>query len=210
MKPRKLTVPDARVRDVRLLVSLPSDTVGSIQRFLTSRDALSEAEPTFVLLARATGLSHLDAMMALSAIRNLAKQREDFRLSDDELLADLEALVEQKVGDNAEALVRLIRDSEETHFVEKVSRLRRGLLPHLLSHRTVCDIRPVFDEKRERIEAALVVTYLELEVHDDEYRTVVVQLTETDIQALEKTLAEARSKITCMKDLLAERVSLLA
>jgi hypothetical protein len=68
----------------------------------------------------------------------------------------------------------------------------------------VCDIRPVFDKPRERIEGAMpiVVLHLEYSRADGEAEVLEVRITERQIEAFERKFTELRKKLASIGELL--------
>jgi len=71
-------------------------------------------------------------------------------------------------------------------------------------------IRPIFDEKRERIQAAALVVLLGLETHTDEHdiKTVVVQATRSKLADLKKCIEDAEHKLAVMEQQFGDKVEL--
>ena len=203
-KPRKLTIPESRWKDIRELLLLSADRLKQIGEVLNSKESLKDEVPSFVAVARATGLANHQAYQVIGAMQNLALQRKQFEISDDELLSDLRAGFDDPPELNAAqeaALLNLLGESDQAYLVEKAESLKHGLVPHMISARTICDLRPVFDRKREQLEGALLVTYLDIKAHDgeEEYRKLLLQLSETDLKELATVLADAIRKVELLK-----------
>ena len=176
----------------------------AIDEVLGSKESLRQDVPVQLLVADATGLTNMEALGVLSAIRNLARQKSAYRLTDDQMIDDLRAiggpgieLSEAKIL----GLFRLIRKSDDDYFYEKAESLRGALLPHMVSARTVCDVRPIFDQERGNVDAGLIVTYLDMRVHDNsgQYDSLVVSLTVQDLRELGKTIEATLKKVEVIK-----------
>jgi hypothetical protein len=71
----------------------------------------------------------------------------------------------------------------------------------------VCDLRPVFDEKRERVEGMIPLTTLLLSVTRNDGESLVLEsiLTELEVARLCEEADRARKKLLTLKKLLAEK-----
>ncbi len=70
--------------------------------------------------------------------------------------------------------------------------------------RIICDIRPIFDQKRERIDGAIPLAILRLEYTrpDGESAVVELRITEKQIAEFGKKIADASLKLRMIKELL--------
>ena len=71
--------------------------------------------------------------------------------------------------------------------------------------RIICDIRPIFDQKRERIDGAIPLAILRLEYSKPDGESAVVELrvTEKQIAKFGEKIANANLKLRMIKELLA-------
>lgn len=70
--------------------------------------------------------------------------------------------------------------------------------------RIICDIRPIFDQKRERIDGAIPLTIMRLEYSKPDGESAVVELrvTEKQIAKFGEKIADANLKLRMIKELL--------
>lgn len=205
MTPKYLIIPENRWKDIRTLLSLSASQMQTVAKTLRSKETLKAEEPSYQRIAKDANISQADTLAVLSAVTNLILQRQRYSLSNEQLLDDLEA------GSNVEvknldvqakaALLDLLSESEEGYFVEKAESLKVGFPPHLVSVRSICDVRPVFDKARENIEGILLVTFLGLTMHDEEHKdhTVVLQLARSELRKLRECIEEAEKKLNVME-----------
>jgi len=75
------------------------------------------------------------------------------------------------------------------------------------SFRIICDIRPIFDRSRERIDGAIPLTLLRLDYSkpDGESAVVEVRVTEKQITQFEDKIANAKLKLRMIKELLSRQ-----
>jgi hypothetical protein len=192
-----LLIPEEALEQVRTLLSLEKDQLVSLEQALGDRQAIKGDKRIYRTIAERLVVSPDVALGILSAVRNLRDQRERFDINDDVLIEDLKVLNNGKLG-ASDVLLKLLRQSEDDYFVEKVSSLRNAVVPHVTSVRTVVDGRPVFSKNRERIEGMLLVTYLELRTHDarnNDAKAIVLQVSRKQIQKLRASLDDAEKKL---------------
>ena len=131
---------------------------------------MKSEELSYQRIAKDADISQIDSLAILGAVTNLVVQRQRYSLSDEQLLEDLEAGSQIEVKDfddqKKRALLGLLSESEEGYLVEKAESLKAGFSPHFVTARSICDVRPVFDKKRESIEGILLVTLLGLTTQD--------------------------------------------
>jgi len=205
MNPKYLIIPDNRWKDIRTLLSLSTDKLQAIAKTLRSKEALKSEELSYQRIAKDADISQIDSLAILSAVTNIVAQRQRYSLTDEQLLEDLEAGSEIKFENfddqKKRALLELLSESEEGYLVEKAESLKAGFAPHFVTAQSICDVRPVFDKKRESIEGILLVTFLGLTTHDEEHNdhSFVLQLTRSDLRNLQKCLEEAERKLGIME-----------
>lgn len=85
------------------------------------------------------------------------------------------------------------------HF--KAARLAVAIGDELDDFQIVCDIRPVFDSKREKIEGAMPISLLRLDYStaDGDTMTVELRITDSQITSLADKLREAQKKNESIK-----------
>lgn len=209
MTPKFLVVPDVAVEEIEALLSLDPAQIGALAGLLADKETIRRG--TFKSITSKLGIGQDMALKVLSAVRNLRTQQERFNLDNEQLTSDLKALGSAGVDfskETIEALVALLRKSDDDYFVEKATQLRHGLVPHLLDAVTLVDARPVFSKDRTDVQGMLLLTYLELTVHSrDELdeQTHVVQLTRADITTLKQKLDDAEAKLDRLSTRLQEK-----
>jgi len=75
------------------------------------------------------------------------------------------------------------------------------------SFRIICDIRPIFERSRERIDGAIPISILRLEYTTSDGNSAVVELrvTEKQITQFEDKIADAKLKLRMIRELLASQ-----
>ncbi len=125
-----------------------------------------------------------------------------------------EAIVEKAEGlkpQDRQTLVNRIRKlvAEPVGIAKqyKAQQLVDAIGAELDAFRIICDIRPIFDEKRERIDGAIPLAVLRLEYSKPDGETDIVELrvTEKQLAKLGERITDASLKLKVIKDLLARQ-----
>lgn len=208
--PRYLIIPQKAEKEVEALLSLDATQLTALADELLSGDAALSIRHE--VIAKSLGIPNQAALDVVTAVRNLARQRKRYSLSFDAVMGDLGAMFSEQVQALEEEQRAALEQLVGSDAVSKIRSLRFSAVPHVLSARTVCDVRPVFDVAKKRIEKALVVTVLELEVHDHSmgnYKTIVVQLSPEALEELARSIAEAEQKLATIKKTFGDVVELI-
>lgn len=197
---KTLLIPESGREDVSVLLALTAEQMRQVSEVLNSRDTLRSSDPIFLQVARRARLDPYKALSVMNAVTNVTRQCRWLELEIDQVLdtlATFAAESEGLEGPRREALSELLAQSDEGYFVEKAERLRNAFVPRLLSVRSICEIRPVFDKERQNIEGALAVVLLALVANDetDEDRRMVVQLDRRDLVRLKQAIDVAEQKL---------------
>jgi len=212
-----LYVPEGRVFEVQILLSLPTEKIRQTTEAIRSSETLKnlrEDDEPVKRIASAANLSFAQALAVWYAVSNLSRQRTAQKIADGDFLSDLHLLAPEGAPPFDEVRQKVLLDlfarTSEGTLLEKAEFLKRAYAPSLVSCRSVCDIRPLFDEKRERIESAALVVILGLETHTDDHemKTVVVQATRSKLADLKKCITEAENKLAVMERVFGGNVQL--
>lgn len=204
--PRHLLIPENGRQDIHELLSLSGEQLRSVAQTLRSRETLKIKEPSYRRVASEARITNEEALAVLSAITNLILQRKRYALSDEQLLQELKVLwpdeIEHLNHETQNALLDLLSESDEGYFVDKAESLKTGFAPHVVSIRSICDVRPVFDKDRKKIEGLLLVASLGITTHDENHRDqiFVLQMTRADLQKLRECLEETDQKMAIMQE----------
>ena len=149
------------------------------------------------IIHRIGGIVHDADMDATDAMDALAKAIEDkaesLDVQDRRKLTDrLRKLVAEPIG--------IAKQYKARDLVDAIG-------AELDSFRIICDIRPIFDRSRERIDGAIPISILRLEYTTSDGNSAVVELrvTEKQITQFEDKIADAKLKLKMIKELLASQ-----
>lgn len=172
--------------DRRSLVSLISKILGEGEE---SRNVAS-------VIYRIGGMLHDADMPAQEAMDELGKAIEEktdgIELQDRRILVDrLRALAAEPVGLAKQYKARQLVDATGSELDE---------------FQLICDIRPIFDQRRERIEGAipLAVLCLEYTLPDGDSAVVEVRVTEKQLEEFGSKIETAARKLKLIKELMAK------
>lgn len=209
--PRYLVIPENGRQEISQLLSLSAKQLRLIAETLRSTDTLKFKEASYRRVASKADITNEESLAILSAITNLIIQRKRYNLDDEKLLEELAILFGEKIGnmDNETqyALIDLLSETDEGYIVEKAEVLKSGFAPHVVSMRSICDVRPVFDKDRKTIKGILIVASLGITTHDENHRdqTVVIQMTQDDLEKLRELIVETQGKMSIMQNEFGER-----
>jgi hypothetical protein len=203
-KPKFLIIPAESVGEAQALARLEPDQIRRIDVALSDKSLLKKKEPAraiFQAIAAEIGTEQASARDVVTAIKNLRRQRDMFTLTDEQVVDDLAIVTDSTIsGDKREALIALLRRSDEDLFVEKVAALRHAVGEHMVGARTIVEARPVFSPDRQKMDGVLLVTYLEISTHSagasDAYTAHTIQISRKDIADLKEKLSDAEVKLT--------------
>ncbi len=195
--------------DARLILSLSEDTYRRLATQLGKADTFlsrSELAPV-VVEAVGEGSDRL-----AKVVYGIAQIVHDADMAASEAMDVLGRAIDEKSTslkpDERRTLVDRLRKlvAEPIGFAKqfKARQLVDAIGGELEAFRIICDIRPVFDQGRQRIEGAVPITILRLEYTkpDGDSAVVEMRVTEKQITQLDERIEEARRKLRIIKDLL--------
>lgn len=199
--PRYLVIPDIGKDEISQLLDLSAEQLRIIAYTLRSTDTLKAKEASYRRVASRADITNQQALSILNATANLIVQRKRYGLKPEQLLGELEALLPEKIksleDETQIALLDLLSESDEGYIVDKAETLKHGFSPHVVSMRSICDARPVFDKDKKTIRGMLIVASLGITTHDEGHRdhTVVIQMSMEELEDLQKLLEETKGKM---------------
>lgn len=114
---------------------------------------------------------------------------------------DLSAEVKPKLLALSESLKKLFADRPQIALRAKVASVTSGVVPEGIDFRSICDLRPIFNEERDTIieysTVALVRILLRSETHQDS--PVVFQIDSQGVTRMEEFLAQLRKKMAALE-----------
>lgn len=136
----------------------------------------------------------MDAMDAMDALGRAIEEKA-------------ESLEPQERRTLTERLRKLVAEPIGIAKQHKARQLVDAIGAELDDFRIICDIRPIFDRKRERIDGAIPLAILRLDYSkpDGESAVVEFRVTEKQIAKFGEMIADANLKLRMIKELLASQ-----
>lgn len=171
--------------DRRALAAIVDEALGEDSDQITS---------TLYRLARIVHDADMDVMDAMNALSKAIEEKaEALELQQRRTLIDrLRKLIAEPIG--------LMKQFKARRLVDAIG-------AELDDFRIICDIRPIFDQKRERIDGAIPLAILRLEFSkpDGESAVVEMRVTEKQLAKFGDRIADANLKLRMIKELLANQ-----
>lgn len=161
-------------------------------------DSLGEgSEPVADIIFRIGGIVHDAEMNAADAMDELAKAINE---KSESLTTDERQTLTDRLRKLAAEPVGIAKHYKARELVEAIG-------AELDSFRIICDIRPIFDRSRERIDGGVPLAILRLDYSkpDGESAVLEVRVTEKQIREFEEKIADAQLKLNMIKELLSRQ-----
>ena len=138
-----------------------------------------------------------------SRVDPLLRELEEWRTADPR---NTERLSDHKYAAIKERLLQLIRDYPALKRFRKARRLITLTGSRVQEIEILCDIRPVFDEDRKKIEGMIPLTTLKMayEGQDEESKVVEVLLSPEMLDKILSEAQKAKQKLTTLQNLVSE------
>jgi hypothetical protein len=201
------TLPEKAWLQLRRLAQLGAEPLILLKESLGDLSSLRDDSTQIGRIAKRLDLSTGDASDVLTAFYNLRSLCTRLDATEESVTVVLVKELERryKLQLNVETTKRLqslLSESEEERLLEKAEGLQRAFIASFEDAQSVCDVRPVFDESRSRIEGLLLVTLLAIDVADpstDGSRKITIQLTQNQLKQLRETIVTAERKIEVLE-----------
>jgi hypothetical protein len=201
----RLYIPQEAAGDLAQLLSLTDDQIRKLTSALDSGLATQGSGAILEHLSRELGCSYAKCWIAWGLARFIGGQRSAADISDETVIDDLVGVLEaeapgaaEQVKGKREVLLDLFAPKPQGEHFAKLHRLRWGPLRAAQGFRSVCDIRPVFDEAREDIVGAFPVSILAIDCQNEsgDKETIVVQLNDESMARLKESLETLERKLS--------------
>ncbi|MCA9206986.1 MAG: hypothetical protein KDA55_01465 [Planctomycetales bacterium] len=203
---------DDFLHDVKPIIDLDEELYSQLSARLAQSDSFlshanlaaiaeryvgSDSSRIATIICRIGEIVHGADMNATDAMNALAKSIET--KTESLAVSDRHKLVER--------LRRLVIEPIGIAKHYKARELVDATGAELDSFRIICDIRPIFDRQRERIDGALPLTILRFEYStpDGESDVVEFRVTEQQIGQLEEKISDAKLKLRVIKELMSRQ-----
>jgi hypothetical protein len=202
---------DDFLKDARQILSLDDDAYRRLATQLSKADTFLSRSELAAVVAEAVGEG---SDRLAKVIYGIAQIVHDADMPASEAMDVLATGIEDKstsLGlEERRTLIERLRKlvAEPIGFAKqfKARQLVDAIGAELDAFRIICDMRPVFDQGRERIVGAVPITMLRLEYTrtDGDSAVVEVRVTEKQLTQFGERVEEARRKLRIIKDLLTQ------
>ena len=208
MRRRNIIIPDEAIDDFTTFYTLPRPVLEAMADRLSN--GIYNLNEMIIDIINDTGVKDDDAFSALAVICYLNAAVEERNIPPEDLMSEVLGRMEgadvhqdrmQAVLESAESnkdlFLRMLSENVRRPIEEKKTQLERGIHNIAVDFRSICDIRPVFDEPAERIESHVVVMLLDVTVEDEnqEQEHIVISMNDRSLEQLEEVILRARKKM---------------
>jgi len=208
----KLLIPKNAVDE---FVTLAKADVGQLEKLINLLNSPKATSPTahgfLIEIADILNISVEDAYDVVKLVDFLSKQKESFKVQDDEFISEVKAFIEKI--DNKEALKNLANQTLQqallnlfgkkpiAELAKKKEKLKTGLLKTVIGIEGTCELRPVFNIERSHIvdKVITVITRLTLEDDKDNEDSLIFQLNSESLKKIKKFIEITDKKIEIMQ-----------
>lgn len=208
----RLAQDDEFLEDAQRLLKLPQEEYLKIATLLNKFDGFLSRSAVEVIASET--LEDAESKKVSAVIYKLGGILHGADVPANKAMDAMEAVLVEKGTDHKRAQefrrlaerIRLLA-AEPIGFAKqfKAIELLGAIGGELDEFRIICDIRPIFDKGRERVDGAIPIAILRLEYSapDGESNVLEVRIAEKQIKALEAILGDARQKLNLLSELLA-------
>jgi hypothetical protein len=154
-------------------------------------------------LASTLSLSHERALDILRYAELLEDQKSRFLLTPQDVIEEFRTYLQRKapnllanLDSVAPALTELFKDRPAVRLISKRRVVSSGIVPNATSFESLCDLRPVFNEERDKILDYVSVALVRVRTHSDRHESedFVFQIDRKNFQQLEQFVERLRKK----------------
>jgi hypothetical protein len=211
-------VPDDLIRDAKRLLDLETEQIEAARNRLEAFDGFLDREKTEELLGQ--DIEDREGRSALARlIVNVGRRLSTKDWSVEKLVSQIEAWLDDKENQRKGLLSRDELEQLKPRLpllLRRFPGLDRQAKAERLSHATglplekidiICDLRPVFDKDRDRVEGMIPYTTLRLVCTGVDGLPVLFEalLTERDVQQLAEASANAEKKLTKLREFMEQK-----
>jgi hypothetical protein len=191
------------------LLKLSSEQVLRIVAYVDEH-GFSGSPQELLDLAGGLGISYEKTADLVQYCGYLQAERARLGLDLDGLIAEFDVYLERsglrpeegaKLTELSEPLKRLFADRPRVALRDKVASVTAGVVPQGIDFRSICDLRPIFDEKRETILEYAIVALVRVLLKSEtlENSTVFFQIDSQGVGKLEEFLGRLRKKMDALE-----------
>ena len=206
-----LFLPNDALGDLQILTQLPTEKIARLRTLLDSSDFRLRYK-FYVSLAESLSIPDESAARLCSFVNYVQTQRKHMEQSADTVIDELKSFIkrhpkieveeskdtEKKLDEKRSLLSGLFGQLPRREFSQKRRGLETGPLPHLVSMRTYCDLRPIYDQEATTIQEMFPIVTLHMVTHSessDKTTEVYVQLSESDVTEIKAQIERLERKL---------------
>lgn len=208
---RVLYIPKESRSDFLKLLSLNKDNIKTLKNIVTD-DKNETIIDIYLSIMNGLNVSDEDASAIFSVYKYLLFVLEEGKLKFSQLIPEIKYILQNYNIQDYDNLIKNIDDNSE-HFtqlfssesIENIHAKRKYLSSEIYNSvicvRSVCDIRPLFDENRNKIEEFINSIYLEFTVRDsmDNIKIIPVSLDKEAFNDLKSEIGKIENKNNIIK-----------
>jgi hypothetical protein len=217
---RWLFLPDTVETDIGILAEASGERLAKLRSVFDSENGFRSYEG-YLRVAEILGVSDEEAAKLYTFWEYVQRQRRENEKTGADTFEEFVAFLEgriaaakspeakktlsrtlQETKQRRAALTKLFEDCPTREFARKSHHLQSGPLPHLTSVKTFCDVRPIYNEARTEIVDQVALITVRLGLHSgylDEQKEVLINLSEADVDLIEKEFTRLRQKLAVLK-----------
>lgn len=217
--PRHLFLPKQSLKDVRTLLRLDDDKLRALEELLGTGESISPHAPTFVEKVSERLRLDVDSATSVALVGQFLLTVVEEGHPPDEIIDDVRHFVEQHAEDKSlltsvdakrKLLVSMLTPKPERARALKI-RYLQSIYPTATSFRSICELRPVFDPKKdgeEEIIGYVPTVLLQVKQSDAEgdESQIVLNLSPASLKSLTQVLLRADKKLTAIRRRLGEQL----
>lgn len=200
-------IPPSMLEGLHVVANLDPEQIGKISHVISELDGLSENDEVESLIASVLPDDHEGSVGEIyKIVKSVSEEdvpkiidivqawanRKDYRKDTfpDSLIAKLKSNLES-----------LVDKSGSIDLIKKADRLARDTSNELESLKFICDLRPVFDDERESVQALVLLANLRIRYvrQNGEKGAFELALTEQELKQIKEKSEEAISKMEVLK-----------
>jgi len=192
------------------LAALSSDQLAVVAEFVEQKGFSSDFHDTLDLAQR-LGISHEGTLDVLRYVGFLDNQRQQFSLSTDDIIDEFQLYAQRRSPGELETRLRerepLLRRLFSAHPVSelraKIQEVSTAIVPMGVSFTSLCDLRPVFNDERDKIVEYAVAALIRIDTRSSggEDSNLIFQLDLMGLESLEAAVAQLRKKWSAISSL---------
>lgn len=195
--------------DILGIVRMPEEQFSALSAALAGFPSFLDKAAVESIVVQVTGSSSAKTAALIYRLNQLLRSSSDpvegaVRVLIEELSKYEQEFPEQVIGALRERITALILTPRGFDLQKKAEMLAEATGAELADFSIICDVRPVFDNERKKIEGAVALTTLRLELYESDGSLLPVEcrLTEPQLERLAKIVDTARGKLAAIQQLL--------